>query len=135
MRTWPTVPVEDGRRRLDHQLEAERARGQLRALLEQHAELGRGPHLLGDRDLGHGDDEARGQPPSGAVVLLSTQLSVGTIARLEKSFAARANGRLVDCMFAGKSALGRALEIFRENFERYRDGRELLNRVDKQAGY
>jgi phosphoglycerate dehydrogenase-like enzyme len=29
----------------------------------------------------------------------------------------------------------RALEIFRENFRRYREGRELLNLVDKRAGY
>jgi UDPglucose 6-dehydrogenase len=50
----------------------------------------------------------------GAVVLVSAQLPVGTVARLEKSFAARANGREVDFACSPENLrLGRALEIFR----------------------
>jgi UDPglucose 6-dehydrogenase len=50
----------------------------------------------------------------GAVVLVSAQLPVGSIARLEKSFAAQANGRQVDFACSPENLrLGRALEIFR----------------------
>ncbi len=50
----------------------------------------------------------------GAVVLVSAQLPVGTLARLEKSFAAEANGRQVDFACSPENLrLGRALEIFR----------------------
>jgi UDPglucose 6-dehydrogenase len=50
----------------------------------------------------------------GAVVLVSAQLPVGTVARLEKSFAARTNGREVDFACSPENLrLGRALEIFR----------------------
>jgi UDPglucose 6-dehydrogenase len=51
---------------------------------------------------------------NGAVVLVSAQLPVGTVARLEKSFAAQANGRQVDFAYSPENLrLGRALEIFR----------------------
>jgi UDPglucose 6-dehydrogenase len=51
---------------------------------------------------------------NGAVVLVSAQLPVGTIARLEKSFAAQVNGRQVDFACSPENLrLGRALEIFR----------------------
>ena len=51
---------------------------------------------------------------NGAVVLVSAQLPVGTVARLEKSFAAQANGRRVDFACSPENLrLGRALEIFR----------------------
>lgn len=50
----------------------------------------------------------------GAVVLVSAQLPVGTVARLENSFAAQANGREVDFACSPENLrLGRALEIFR----------------------
>jgi UDPglucose 6-dehydrogenase len=50
----------------------------------------------------------------GAVVLVSAQLPVGSIAQLEKSFAARADGRQVDFACSPENLrLGRALEIFR----------------------
>jgi UDPglucose 6-dehydrogenase len=50
----------------------------------------------------------------GADVLVSAQLPVGSIARLEKSFAARAEGRQVDFACSPENLrLGRALEIFR----------------------
>jgi UDPglucose 6-dehydrogenase len=50
----------------------------------------------------------------GAVVLVSAQLPVGTVARLEKSFASQANGRRVDFACSPENLrLGRALEIFR----------------------
>jgi UDPglucose 6-dehydrogenase len=50
----------------------------------------------------------------GAVVLVSAQLPVGTVARLEKSFAAQAGGRQVDFACSPENLrLGRALEIFR----------------------
>ena len=50
----------------------------------------------------------------GAVVLVSAQLPVGTVARLEKSFAAKAGGRQVDFACSPENLrLGRALEIFR----------------------
>jgi UDPglucose 6-dehydrogenase len=50
----------------------------------------------------------------GAVVLVSAQLPVGSIARLEKSFAARASGRQVDFACSPENLrLGRAIEIFR----------------------
>ncbi len=49
-----------------------------------------------------------------AVVLVSAQLPVGTVARLETSFAAQANGRRVDFACSPENLrLGRALEIFR----------------------
>jgi UDPglucose 6-dehydrogenase len=51
---------------------------------------------------------------NGAVVLVSAQLPVGTVARLEKSFAAQANARQVDFACSPENLrLGRALEIFR----------------------
>jgi UDPglucose 6-dehydrogenase len=51
----------------------------------------------------------------GAVVLVSAQLPVGTVARLEKSFAAQAGGRQVDFACSPENLrLGRALEIFRD---------------------
>jgi UDPglucose 6-dehydrogenase len=50
----------------------------------------------------------------GAVVLVSAQLPVGTVARLEKAFATHANGRAVDFACSPENLrLGRALEIFR----------------------
>jgi UDPglucose 6-dehydrogenase len=50
----------------------------------------------------------------GAVVLVSAQLPVGTVARLEKAFATHANGREVDFACSPENLrLGRALEIFR----------------------
>jgi len=50
----------------------------------------------------------------GAVVLVSAQLPVGTVARLERSFEARAGGRKVDFACSPENLrLGRALEIFR----------------------
>ena len=50
----------------------------------------------------------------GAVVLVSAQLPVGTVARLETAFAAYANGRAVDFACSPENLrLGRALEIFR----------------------
>jgi UDPglucose 6-dehydrogenase len=50
----------------------------------------------------------------GAVVLVSAQLPVGTVARLEKSFAAQARGRQVDFACSPENLrLGRALDIFR----------------------
>ena len=50
----------------------------------------------------------------GAVVLVSAQLPVGTLARLERSFAAQAGGRQVDFACSPENLrLGRALEIFR----------------------
>ncbi len=50
----------------------------------------------------------------GAVVLVSAQLPVGTVARLEKSFAVQARGRRVDFACSPENLrLGRALEIFR----------------------
>jgi UDPglucose 6-dehydrogenase len=50
----------------------------------------------------------------GAVVLVSAQLPVGTVARLETAFAAHANGRAVDFACSPENLrLGRALEIFR----------------------
>jgi UDPglucose 6-dehydrogenase len=51
---------------------------------------------------------------NGAVVLVSAQLPVGTLARLEQSFAAGANGRQVDFACSPENLrLGRALEVFR----------------------
>jgi UDPglucose 6-dehydrogenase len=51
---------------------------------------------------------------NGAVVLASAQLPVGTVARLEQSFATQANGRQVDFACSPENLrLGRALEIFR----------------------
>jgi UDPglucose 6-dehydrogenase len=51
---------------------------------------------------------------NGAVVLVSAQLPVGTVARLEASFAAQANGRQVDFACSPENLrLGRALDIFR----------------------
>jgi UDPglucose 6-dehydrogenase len=51
---------------------------------------------------------------NGAVVLVSAQLPVGTVARLEKSFASQANGRQVDFACSPENLrLGRALDIFR----------------------
>ncbi len=50
----------------------------------------------------------------GAVVLVSAQLPVGTVMRLETSFAAQSDGRLVDFACSPENLrLGRALEIFR----------------------
>ena len=50
----------------------------------------------------------------GAIVLVSAQLPVGTVARLEKSFEARAGGRRLDFACSPENLrLGRALEIFR----------------------
>ena len=50
----------------------------------------------------------------GAVVLVSAQMPVGSMARLEKSFAARADGRQVDFACSPENLrLGKALEIFR----------------------
>lgn len=49
----------------------------------------------------------------GAVVLVSAQLPVGTVARLERSFAAVANGRSVDFACSPENLrLGRAIEVF-----------------------
>ena len=49
-----------------------------------------------------------------AVVLVSAQLPAGTVARLEASFAAQANGRRVDFACSPENLrLGRALDIFR----------------------
>jgi UDPglucose 6-dehydrogenase len=51
---------------------------------------------------------------NGAVVLVSAQLPVGTVARLEKPFASQANGRQVDFACSPENLrLGRALDIFR----------------------
>jgi len=51
---------------------------------------------------------------NGAVVLVSAQLPAGTVARLEKSFAAQANERQVDFAYSPENLrLGHALEIFR----------------------
>jgi UDPglucose 6-dehydrogenase len=51
---------------------------------------------------------------NGAVVLVSAQLPVGSVARLEDSFAAGANGRQVDFACSPENLrLGRALDIFR----------------------
>jgi UDPglucose 6-dehydrogenase len=51
----------------------------------------------------------------GAVVLVSSQLPVGTTARLEKSFAAEAAGRRVDFACSPENLrLGKALEVFRK---------------------
>jgi len=45
---------------------------------------------------------------------VSAQLPAGTVARLEKSFAAQANGRQVDFAYSPENLrLGHALEIFR----------------------
>jgi len=50
----------------------------------------------------------------GAVVLVSAQLPVGTVARLEKAFATHANGRAIEFACSPENLrLGRALEIFR----------------------
>jgi len=50
----------------------------------------------------------------GAVILVSAQLPVGTVARLETSFEAHANGRRVDFACSPENLrLGRALDIFR----------------------
>jgi UDPglucose 6-dehydrogenase len=50
----------------------------------------------------------------GAVVLVSAQLPVGSVARLEKSFAAQASGRQVDFACSPENLrLGRALDVFR----------------------
>jgi UDPglucose 6-dehydrogenase len=50
----------------------------------------------------------------GAIVLVSAQLPVGTVARLEQAFLARATGRQVDFACSPENLrLGRALEIFR----------------------
>src|SRR5580704_12324122 len=49
---------------------------------------------------------------NGAVVLVSAQLAVGTVARLEKSYASQANGRQVDFACSPENLrLGRALDI------------------------
>ena len=51
---------------------------------------------------------------NGSVVLVSAQLPVGTVARLDQSFAAQANGRQVDFASSPENLrLGRAIEIFR----------------------
>jgi UDPglucose 6-dehydrogenase len=51
---------------------------------------------------------------NGAAVLVSAQLPVGTVARIEKSFATEANGRQVDFACSPENLrLGRALDIFR----------------------
>jgi UDPglucose 6-dehydrogenase len=51
---------------------------------------------------------------SGAVVLVSSQVPVGTIARLERSFAAVAAGRRVDFACSPENLrLGKALDVFR----------------------
>jgi UDPglucose 6-dehydrogenase len=51
---------------------------------------------------------------NGTVVLVSAQLPVGTVARIETSFAAQANGREVDFTCSPENLrLGRALDIFR----------------------
>jgi UDPglucose 6-dehydrogenase len=50
----------------------------------------------------------------GAIVLVSAQMPVGTVARLETSFEAHANGREVDFACSPENLrLGRALDIFR----------------------
>jgi UDPglucose 6-dehydrogenase len=52
---------------------------------------------------------------NGAVVLVSAQLPVGTLAGLEKSFALQADGRQVDFACSPENLrLGRALEVFRD---------------------
>src|SRR5262249_44076733 len=52
------------------------------------------------------------QLKNGAVVLVSAQLPVGTVARLETSFAAQASGRQVDFACSPENLrLGRALDI------------------------
>src|ERR1700722_3855610 len=50
----------------------------------------------------------------GAVVLVSAQLPVGTVARLEKAFATHADGRAIEFACSPENLrLGRALQIFR----------------------
>jgi UDPglucose 6-dehydrogenase len=52
---------------------------------------------------------------NGAVVLVSSQVPVGTTARLEKSFAGAANGRRVDFACSPENLrLGKALDVFRK---------------------
>jgi len=54
------------------------------------------------------------QLKNGAIVLVSAQLPVGTVARLEKSFASQGNGCQVDFACSPENLrLGRALDIFR----------------------
>ena len=51
----------------------------------------------------------------GAVVLISSQVPVGTTARLERSFAAGASGRRVEFAYSPENLrLGRALDVFRK---------------------
>ena len=53
--------------------------------------------------------------PDGAVVLISSQVPVGTTARLEKAFAAVAAGRSVDFACSPENLrLGKALDVFRK---------------------
>jgi UDPglucose 6-dehydrogenase len=52
---------------------------------------------------------------TGAVVLVSSQVPVGTTARLERAFAAVANGRRVEFAYSPENLrLGKALEVFRK---------------------
>ena len=59
------VGGEDGLRRLDHQLDAQRSGLELAGLLDPLARLDRRRDLLGRRDLGKRDGEVRGQPTGG----------------------------------------------------------------------
>ena len=59
------VGPDDGLRRLDHQLALQRARREGRIGLEQLEEGDEGGDLLGDGDLGNGDDEVVRQRAAG----------------------------------------------------------------------
>lgn len=64
----------------------------------------------------------------GAVVLVSAQLPVGSLAALERSFAARANGRTVSFACSPENLrLGKAIEVFRN------PGRIVIGTRDEHA--
>jgi UDPglucose 6-dehydrogenase len=71
-----------------------------------------------EADVEHVTRQVEGLFPhlaDGAVVLISSQVPVGTSARLEKAFAATAAGRRVDFAYSPENLrLGRAIEVFRQ---------------------